>query len=117
MVVNTLARGQTPWNNAYQVFDHFEKIQENLRVCPSIDICRLSIPQLYLTKNLSLCLMMEENSKAIGKKPKRPLYDDKEFIVLFEMVKGVKAYSKVQHNKRFTTGLMLELQRTVLNQP
>ena len=104
-------------DNACQVFDHFEKIQENMKVCPSIDICRLSIPQLYFTKNLSLCLMMEENSKAKGKKPKRPLYDDKEFIVLFEMVKGVKAYSKVQHDKRFTTGLVLELQRTVVNQP
>ena len=65
--------------------------------------------------------MMEENSKAKRKKPKRPLYvyDDKEFIVLFEMVKGVKAYSKVQHDKRFTTGLMrmLELQQTDVNQP
>ena len=31
-------------------------------------------------------------------------------MVLFEMVEGGKAYSKVQHDKRFTTGLMLELQ-------
>ena len=61
--------------------------------------------------------MMEENSKAKRKKPKRSLYDDKKFMVLFEMVKGGKAYSKVQHDKRFTTGLMLELQRTVVNQP
>ena len=61
--------------------------------------------------------MMEENSKAKRKRPKRPLYDDKEFMVLFEMVKGGKAYSKVQHDERFTTGLMLELQRTVVNQP
>ena len=43
--------------------------------------------------------MMEENSKAKRKKPKRSLYDNKEFMVLFEMVKGGKAYSKVQHNK------------------
>ena len=105
MVVNTLARRQTPWDNACQVFD------------PSIDICRLSISQLYLTSNLLLCLMIKENSKAKREEPKRPIYDDKEFIVLFEMVKGVKAYSKVQHGKRFTTGLMLELQRTVMNQP
>ena len=45
--------GQTPWDNACQVFDHFEQIQENLRVCQSlgqsIDICCLSLPQLYLT--------------------------------------------------------------------
>ena len=92
MEVNTLARRQTPWDKACQVFDHFWKIQENLRVCPSIDICGLLLPQLYLTKNLSLCLMMEEPSKATAKrkKPKRPLYDDKEFVVLFEMVKGGK---------------------------
>ena len=30
-------------NNTCWVFDHFEKIQENLRVCPSIDIRRLSL--------------------------------------------------------------------------
>ena len=61
--------------------------------------------------------MMKENSKEKRKKPKRPLYDDKEFIVLFETVKGGKTYSKVQHEKRFTTGLMLELQRTVVDYP
>ena len=60
--------------------------------------------------------MMEENSKAKGKKPKRPLYGDKEFMVLFEMVKGAKAYSNVQNNKRFSTDPMLERQRTVMNQ-
>ena len=58
---------------------------------------------------------MEENSKAKRKRLKRPLYDDKEFMVLFEIVKGGSAYSKVQHDKRFTRGLMLELQRTVAN--
>ena len=60
---------------------------------------------------------MEENSKAKRNKPERPLYDDKEFMVLFEMVRGGNAYSKVQRNKRFNTGLILELQRTVMNQP
>ena len=64
-----------------------------------------------------MCLMTEENSTAKRKKPKRPLYDDKEFMMLFEMVKGGNAYSKVQHDKRFTTGLMLELQITVVNHP
>ena len=39
-------------NNACWVFDHFEKIQGNLRDCPGIDICRLSLQQLYLAKNL-----------------------------------------------------------------
>ena len=61
--------------------------------------------------------MMEQNSETKRKKPKRPLYDDKEFMVLFEMVKGGEAYSRVKHDKRFTTGLMLELQGTVVNQP
>ena len=40
-------------NNTCWVFDHYEKIQENLRVCPGIDIRRLSLQQLYLAKNLS----------------------------------------------------------------
>ena len=42
--------------------------------------------------------------------------DDKEFTVLLEMVKSGKAYSDVQHDKCFTAGIMLELQRTVVNQ-
>ena len=60
--------------------------------------------------------MMGENSKAKWKKPKRPLYGDKEFMVLFEMVKGAKAYSSVQNSKSFSTDPMLVLQRTVMNQ-
>ena len=102
-------------NNACQVFDHFEKIQDNLRACPSIDIRRLSLQQLYLTKNLSSYLMMEENSKANGKKPKQPLCDEEGFTELLEMVRGSRAYSKVRHDKHLTTGLMVRLQRILVN--
>ena len=35
-------------NNPCRVFDHFERIQENLRVCLSIDTRRLSLQQLYI---------------------------------------------------------------------
>ena len=59
---------------------------------------------------------MEENSKSNRKKPRRPRYDDKEFIVLLEMVKRGKAYSKVQHYKRCITGILLDLQRSMVNQ-
>ena len=44
-------------NNTYWVFDHFEKIQGNLRACSSIEIRRLLLQQLYLAKNLSWCLL------------------------------------------------------------
>ena len=101
-------------NNACWVFDHFEKIQGNLRACPGIDIRRLSLQQLYLAKNLSWCLMMEDNSKAKRKKPRRPLYDKEEFTELLEMVRGSRAYSKVRHDKHLTTGLMLRLQRALV---
>ena len=60
--------------------------------------------------------MMEENSKSKREKPSRPHYDDKEFTVFLEMVKRGKAYSEVQHDKRLTTGIMLELRRTVGSQ-
>ena len=79
-------------NNAFCVFDHSEKIQESLRVCPGIDICRLLLQQLYLAKNLSWYLMMEENSKAKRKKPRQPLYDDKELTELLQMVRGFRAH-------------------------
>ena len=32
--------------------------------------------------------MMEENPKAKQKKPRKPLYDDKEFTEFLEMVRG-----------------------------
>ena len=41
--------------------------------------------------------MMEENSKAKRKKLKRSFYDDKEFMVLFEMVKGGKFHNQNAH--------------------
>ena len=104
-------------NNACWVFDHFEKIQGNLRACPSIYIHRLSLQQLYLAKNPSWCLMMEENSKAKRKKPRQPLYDEEEFTDLLEMVRGSRAYSKVRHDKHLSAGLMLRLQRTLVNKP
>ena len=100
-------------NNPCWAFDHFEKIHENLKVCPGIEIRLLWLQQLYLPKNLSWCLMMEENSKAKRKNPRQPLYDDEEFTELLEMVKRSRAYSKVRHDKHLTTGLMLRLQRSL----
>ena len=61
--------------------------------------------------------MMEENSKAKRKTLRQPLYDDKEFMEFLEMVRGLRAYSKVGHDKHLTTGLMLRLQRTLVNKP
>ena len=104
-------------NNACWVFDHFEKIQGNLRAYPGIDIHHLSFRKLYLAKNLSWCLMMEENAKAKRKKPRQPLYDEEEFTELLEMVRGSRVYSKVRHDKHLTTRLMLRLQRTLVNKP
>ena len=46
-------------SNACWVFDYFEKIQGNLLACPSIEIRRLSLQQLYLAKNLPWCLLNE----------------------------------------------------------
>ena len=103
-------------NSACWVFDHCEKIQGNLRACPSINICCLSLQQLYLAKNFSWCLMRKENSKAKRKKPRQPLYDEEEFIELLQMVRGSRAYSKVRHDRHLTTVLMLRLQRTLVNQ-
>ena len=105
-------------NNACWVFDHFEKIQGNLRACPSTDMRRLLLQQkLYLAKNLSWCLMMEDNSKTKRKKPRQPLYDEEEFTESLEMVRGSRASSNVRHDKNLTTGLMLRLQRTLVNKP
>ena len=61
--------------------------------------------------------MMEENSKAKRKKPRKPLSDDKELAEFLEMVRGLRAYSKVRHDKHLTTGLMLRLQRILVNWP
>ena len=105
------------FDNDCWVFDHFDKILENLRVYAGIDIHRLLPQQLYLAKNLSWCLMMEENSKANRKTSRQAFYDDKELTELLQMVRGFRAYSKLRHNKHFTTGLMLRLQKTLVNKP
>ena len=100
-------------NNACWVFDHgFSNIQGNLRACASIDTHRLSLEQLYLAKNLSWCLMMEENTKAKQNRSRQPLYDEEKFTELLEMVRGSRAYSKICHDKHLITGLMLQLQKT-----
>ena len=41
-------------NNACWVFDHFEKMQENLTACPGIDIRRLLLLQKDATTSISL---------------------------------------------------------------
>ena len=60
-------------NNVCWVFDHFEKIQGNLRACPSIDIRCLLLQQLYLDKNLSYCLMMEKLQSKVKEAQATPL--------------------------------------------
>ena len=104
-------------NNACWVLDHFGKIQGSLRAFPRIDIRHLSLQQPYLAKNLSWCLMMEENSKGKSKKLRQPFYDAEEFTELLQMVRGNKAYSKVCQDKHLTARLMLQLQRTLVDKP
>ena len=55
-------------NNACWVFDYFEKIQGNLRACPGIDICLLSLQQLYLAKNL----LVLNDGRELQSKAKEP---------------------------------------------
>ena len=62
-------------NNASWVHDNLEKIWDNLKSCPIVDILRLILKQLYLAKNKSWCLLQEENSKERVRKPDDPLYD------------------------------------------
>ena len=49
--------------------------------------------------------MMEENPKAKRKKPREPLYNNEEFMVLLEMMKGGKANlkSKARQMSRYMT--------------
>ena len=81
-------------NNSSWVYYNLEKIRDNLKSCPNVDIRRLTLKQLYLMKNKSMCLLQEENSRERVKKPDDPLYDDQDFMELIRLIKGSSVYSR-----------------------
>ena len=79
-------------NNASWVYDNLEKIRDNLKSCPNVDIRSLTLKQIFLAKNKSWCLLQEENSKEGVRKSDDPLYDDQDFMELIQLIKGSGAY-------------------------
>ena len=81
-------------NNASWVYDNLEKIRNNLKSCPNVDIQSLTLKQLYLAKNKSWCLLQKENLRERVRKPDDPLYNDKDFMELIgrRLIKGSSAY-------------------------
>ena len=73
-------------NNASWVYDNLEKIRDNLRSCPNVDIGRLT-----LAKNKSWCLLQEENSRERVRKPGDPLCADQDFMELIQLIKESSA--------------------------
>ena len=55
-------------NEASWVYDHLDKIIDNLHQFQTINISRLSIRQLYLAKDMDWCFRYVQNLKVGGKK-------------------------------------------------
>ena len=101
-------------NNAVWVYDNFQKIANNLMECREIDIRRLSLHQLYLAKDMSWCLMYQEQLKGRKNKPRQLDYDEQSFEDLVKCVQGHEAFLAVSDDPKRTTALMTRLQKVVL---
>ena len=47
-------------NNSCWVCKNFNKISQNVQSCPLLDICQLSLKDLYLAKNIHCCLARQD---------------------------------------------------------
>ena len=102
-------------NNAVWVFDNFERITFNLNVCTDINIRRLSLHQLYLAKDMSWCLMYQEQLRGHKKKPKLLDYDEESFEDLAKYIESHPAFLAVSDDPKRVTALMTRLQKRVLS--
>ena len=101
-------------SNPSWVYDNLEKIRDDLKSCPNVDIRRLTLKQLHLAKNKSWCFLKEEHLRERVRKPDDPLYDDQDFMELIRLIKGSSTYSKVCQDKSQTTKLLVRAQRTLV---
>lgn len=101
-------------NNAVWVYDNFKRITDNLMVCSDIDIRRLSLHQLYLAKDMSWCLVYQEQLQGQRKKPKLLDYDEEAFDDLLKCVEGHAAYRAVSDDPKRATALISRLQKKLL---
>ena len=101
-------------NNAELVYDNFKGIADNLMVCSDIAIRRLSLHQLYLAKDMSWCLVYQEQFQGQRKKPRLLDYDEEAFDDLLKCVEGHEAYRAVSDDLKRSTALISRLQKKLL---
>ena len=102
-------------NNGVWVYDNFRRISNNLMMeCPDIDIRRLSLHQLYLAKDLSWCLMYQEQLRGRKNKPNKPDYDEASFNDLVNTVQKHDAFLSVSDDPKRIAALMTRLQKKIL---
>ncbi len=101
-------------NNAVWVYDNFQRITNNLMTCTDIDIRRLSLHQLYLAKDMSWCLMYQEQLQKQKNKPSNLDYDEESFDDLVRCVQNHDAFLAVSDDPKRLVALMARLQKKVL---
>ena len=104
-------------NEAAWVYDHLQKIINNLVMFESINIRRLSMRQLYLAKDVDWCHRYVEDHRVKGSKPDEPVYEEQDFIALENLVRGSAAYQAVQDQPRLVTALLRRLQSNLVKRP
>ena len=104
-------------NQAAWVYDNLHKILDNIYQFDNINICRLSLNQLFFAREMSWCYQYSENQKGRGKKPQEPVYSEQEFKDLEELIRSSPAYQSLDKDPRFITAMMRRLQRNLVKHP
>ena len=105
-------------NQASSVFDHFEKIVNNILSCSNLDIRRFNLHQLYLAKNISWC-MMENANYCKGKMenlPDPPPYNAEQFQEWLEVIRKTDMFSSLRGNPAQLTALFVRTQRILVHE-
>ena len=105
-----------------RVYDHFQRILENLGQCPFLDIRRFSTHMLESAISLSWCLRENENMRSQrGERPAEEAYTEDEFADLADVVVNHPAYKAIDRSKENNfgnsevTALLTRLQKTIVN--
>ena len=101
-------------NEAAWVYENLHTIVNNITQFDNISICRLSLNQLYLARQMSWCYQYSENQKGRGKKPEDPVYDEQDFKDLEGLIRSSAAYISLDKDPRLITAMMKRFQRNLV---
>ena len=104
-------------NQAAWVYEYLHKIVDNINQFDNINICRLSLNQLFFARQMSWCYQYSESQKGRGKKPEDPVYSEQEFSDLEGLIRSSPAYLSLQKDPKLITAMLRRLQKNLVKNP